>query len=261
MVYSQNYQVMLKLVEQAGFSNLNEFSLKSDIPMAEIFRVVYGLLAKTNVEILLKLSQFLKVPINELILLFSTQGEISPIFREELEGEVNSQKVLEQEKEEALIKYQNVHQQLEKNAERFSLDIELVQASFRAEKENLKQEYLELQAQVQQEKELAKEELQDATLDTLESLLIQLPTVTAAIQENPEFSSVKLLPLFKPLMQLLQNWGIEVIGSVGAEVPYEPQYHQLLEDGIQYLQLVKVEYVGYKQGLRVLYRAKVSPVW
>jgi len=32
--------------------------------------------------------------------------------------------------------------------------------------------------------------------------------------------------------QLLQQWGLEAIAPVGAELSYDPQLHQLLEGGL-----------------------------
>ncbi|EDX76427.1 hypothetical protein MC7420_4683 [Coleofasciculus chthonoplastes PCC 7420] len=60
--------------------------------------------------------------------------------------------------------------------------------------------------------------------------------------------------------QLLQQWGIEAIASVGDELTYDPQWHQLMSGTVQPGELVRVRYVGYRQGDKLLYRAKVSPV-
>jgi molecular chaperone GrpE (heat shock protein) len=58
----------------------------------------------------------------------------------------------------------------------------------------------------------------------------------------------------------LQHWGIESIAPVGAELPYNPQQHQLIEGTAEAGQSVKVRYTGYRQGDKLLYRAKVSLV-
>ena len=51
-------------------------------------------------------------------------------------------------------------------------------------------------------------------------------------------------------------------GTVGEVVPYDPQFHQLLEGGgnAETGDPVIIRYVGYLQGDKLLYRAKVSPV-
>jgi molecular chaperone GrpE (heat shock protein) len=56
----------------------------------------------------------------------------------------------------------------------------------------------------------------------------------------------------------LQEWGVEAIASVGSELPYDPQWHQLMEGIAQPGDLVKVRYTGYRIGEKLLYRAKVS---
>jgi|GEM_PF-1893656 len=333
IVYSQNRQTILQLIEQAHFSNLDDFSLASDISIVQIYRILRGLSPKTNLEVFLKLSQYLQVPLNQLIILFYPKQELSPILLEQLESlkdpeqlKVNSQEIhneisrlqeqlasetsnlrlaLEEEKEshaneisrlqeqltseiinlrlaleealdqkeEALINSQNIQQQLETRREKFNSDIAQMQTSFleakekikseyeqalAQEKESLKQNYLELQSQLEQEKDRVKQEVQDATLQTLESLLIQLPTITTTIRQNPDFPSVKLLPLFRPLPQLLKEWEIEPIGFVGAEVFYDSKYHQFLEGTAEEGTRVKIRYIGYQKGERIIYKAKVS---
>jgi molecular chaperone GrpE (heat shock protein) len=66
--------------------------------------------------------------------------------------------------------------------------------------------------------------------------------------------------LLRPLDTLLEKWGITKIGSVGAEVAYDPQRHQLMEgiDDIAENDIAIVRYVGYMQGEKLLYRARVS---
>jgi molecular chaperone GrpE (heat shock protein) len=72
--------------------------------------------------------------------------------------------------------------------------------------------------------------------------------------------AVKLLPLVKPVTDLLKHWGVEAIASVGEIVPYDPQWHQLMERSAEPGETVKIRYVGYRQGEKLLYRAKVSLV-
>jgi len=112
-------------------------------------------------------------------------------------------------------------------------------------------------------KEELNQELQLATISTLESLLLQLPTITEAVKQNPELPATRLLPLLKPLNQLLSKWGIEAIASVGDIVTYNPQEHELMDSesiAENEINQVKVRYVGYRQGEKLLYRAKVSIV-
>lgn len=124
----------------------------------------------------------------------------------------------------------------------------------------LKQEYQRLQQQLEQQREMFRQEFQQSSLQVLESWLIQWPTAAYAAQQNEQLPAVRLLPLIQPVEQLLQQWGIVAIASVGEELPYEPQWHQLMSGMAQPGDSVRVRYVGYRQGDKLLYRAKVSPV-
>jgi molecular chaperone GrpE (heat shock protein) len=126
---------------------------------------------------------------------------------------------------------------------------------------DLKIEYDRLQLQLQQQRQILLQELQQSTLQLLESLLLQWPTAAQKAQENPGLAAVKIVPLVqKPLEKLLQAWGIKAIASVGVELPYDPQQHQLMDGTAQPGEIVKVRYTGYLQDNKLLYRAKVSPV-
>ncbi|PMB23466.1 nucleotide exchange factor GrpE [Fischerella thermalis] len=126
---------------------------------------------------------------------------------------------------------------------------------------DLKTEYDRLQLQLQQQRLTLQQEFQQSSLQLLESLLLQFPTAAHKARENPQLSAVNIIPLVeKPLERLLQQWGIEAIASVGAELPYDPLLHQLMDGIAQPGDIVRVRYIGYRQGDKLLYRAKVSPL-
>jgi DNA-binding Xre family transcriptional regulator/molecular chaperone GrpE (heat shock protein) len=124
---------------------------------------------------------------------------------------------------------------------------------------NLQQEYQRLQNQLQQQQLSLQQDFQNASLQILESWLIQYPTAAHAAQQN-EMPASRLLPLMRPVEQLVKTWGLEAIAPVGAEVPYDPQIHQLMEGSVTVGAQVRVRYTGYRQGEKLLYRAKVSPL-
>jgi molecular chaperone GrpE (heat shock protein) len=125
---------------------------------------------------------------------------------------------------------------------------------------DLKQEYHRLQTQLHEQKQALWQEFQQTTLQAIETWLIQYPTAAYAAQQNPQVSAVRLLPLMRPIEQWLAAWGIEAIAPVGTELPFDPQLHQLLEGSAHPGDRVKIRYTGYRQGDKLLYRAKVSPV-
>lgn len=125
---------------------------------------------------------------------------------------------------------------------------------------SLQHEYQRLQSQLSQQRDELWQEFQQTSLQTLEPWLLQWSAAAYAAQQNPELTAVKLLPLVRPIEQLIQQWGIEAIGTVGSEIPYDPQFHQLMSGTAEPGELVKVRYAGYQQPDRLLYRVKVSPV-
>ncbi|NWF59009.1 MAG: nucleotide exchange factor GrpE [Fischerella sp.] len=126
---------------------------------------------------------------------------------------------------------------------------------------DLRKEYDRLQLQLQQQQLSLQQEFQQSSLQLLESLLLQFPTAAQKARENPQLPALNIVPLVqKPLERLLQQWGVEAIALVGAELPYDPQLHQLMDGNAQPGEIVKVRYTGYRQGDKLLYRAKVSPL-
>ncbi|MBD1904151.1 helix-turn-helix domain-containing protein [Funiculus sociatus GB2-A5] len=126
--------------------------------------------------------------------------------------------------------------------------------------EVLKQEYQVLLAQMEQQRETLLLEFQHSSLQILESFLVYWPTAANKAKENPQMAAVQLLPLVRPVEKLLAAWGVEAIASVGAELPYDQKLHQLIEGTAQPGEMVKVRNIGYRQGEKLLHRAKVSAI-
>ncbi len=124
----------------------------------------------------------------------------------------------------------------------------------------IRQEYSHLQQQFQQQRDTLQAEFQHQSLQILESFLTYFPTAKHAAMNNPNFPASKLLPLVQSIDKLIAHWGITVIGTVGAEIAYDPQWHQLIEGVANPDQLVTVRYVGYRQQDKLLFRAKVSKI-
>ena len=125
---------------------------------------------------------------------------------------------------------------------------------------DLQKEYKYLQQKLETQKQELRSQFERETIQQLKSLLLQLPSAAHAAQNNPSMLAKNILPLLRPIDALLQKWGISVIGSVGAEVSYDPQKHQLMEGSneIDDGDIAIVRYVGYMQGEKLLYRARVS---
>jgi transcriptional regulator with XRE-family HTH domain len=119
-------------------------------------------------------------------------------------------------------------------------------------------EYDRLRTQLQTQRAELLQEFQQSTLQTLESWMLQWPTAAHAAQQNPTAPAVKLLPLVRPVENLLTQWGIEPIGQVGETIAFDPQQHQVMGAMPQPGDPVRIRYVGYHQAERLLHRAKVS---
>lgn len=122
----------------------------------------------------------------------------------------------------------------------------------------IRAEFDRLQAQLANQREELIREFQQESLDILESWMLNWSRAAYLATQNPELAAVKLLPLVKPVEKLLQHWGVEAIAQVGARVPYDPQQHQLYKGNVESGQAVTVSHAGYRQGDRLLFRAKVT---
>lgn len=124
----------------------------------------------------------------------------------------------------------------------------------------LREEYQRLQQKLEQQKIELRSQFERETIQQLESLILQLPSAAYAAQQNPNMLAKNILPLLRPIDILLQKWGITAIGAVGKEVDFDSQKHQLMEgsDEIKEGDIAIVRYVGYMQGEKLLYRARVS---
>lgn len=131
-----------------------------------------------------------------------------------------------------------------------------------AELAALKLEYQRSQTQLAEQREQLWQEFQQTTLQAIESWLTFWPAAAhAAQQPDTKVTVATLLRLAQPFDQLLQQWGVEPTATVNAELDYDPTQHQLMDGTAQPGDRVRVRYPGYCQGEKLLYRAKVSPVF
>jgi DNA-binding Xre family transcriptional regulator len=120
-------------------------------------------------------------------------------------------------------------------------------------------EYQRLKTEMGQQREVLMQEFQQSGLQILESWLKQWPKAVYAAQQNPQLLAVNLLPLIRPVEELVKQWGVEAIAPVGSQVAYDPRWHQLTQGTAEPGAMVTVKSPGYRQGDRLLYRTEVSP--
>ncbi len=221
--YQTNSQKLLQLMQQAQIPSFSQLSEISGVSQWQLNRLLVGLLPKMSVENLLKLSKALKISVEGLLSEFCIDKSlVDSLDTPQLE----------------------------------------TQGTNLSDLEKVKQEYSQLQQQLNQQKETLEKDFQQSSLEVLEPWLLQWPTAAMVAKKNPQLSAVKLLPLVKPITELLKQWNIQTNAVVGEKVPYDPQFHQLLEGSgqVEPGETVIIRYVGYRHGENLLYRAKVSPV-
>lgn len=125
----------------------------------------------------------------------------------------------------------------------------------------LQQEYQRLQQAMAQQQEKVRSQLQAEALQTLETWLVQWPTIAKRAQEKGEaLAAVKILPFVRPVEQLMAEWGVAAIAPVDAQVPYDPQIHQLTGGSADPGEAVRVANSGYFYQNKLLYRSTVKPI-
>jgi molecular chaperone GrpE (heat shock protein) len=223
-------QKLQNLMQCVGISSFKSLSAAAGVSERQILQLRRGKLKQMRLEVLLKLAKVLQLSLSELAANFSDASSDYQVLN-------------------LTVDTRNLTQSL-------NTGIDLVQ-----EHTNLKGEYERIVLMLEQQQELLQQEFQESGLQILESLLLFWPTAAQKARENPQLEAVKILPLVqKPLDQLLQAWGVEAIASVGSEIPYNPQLHELLAGVAQPGEIVKVCYIGYRKGEKLLHRAKVNPL-
>ncbi len=124
----------------------------------------------------------------------------------------------------------------------------------------LQREYQRLQQQQAEQIAAVRSQVQLDALQTLESWLIQWPTIAHKAQMNTDLAAVKILPFVRPIHQLMAEWGVEAIAPIDAQIPYDPQIHQLTKGTANPQELVCVTHSGCQYQGKLLHRAKVKPL-
>ncbi|MFM7407460.1 MAG: nucleotide exchange factor GrpE [Cuspidothrix sp.] len=215
-------QNLQNLMQRVGFASFKSLSCAAGVSPGQILQLRRGKIRQMRLEVLIKLAEVLHISLDKLLETFSCEN---------LSKNLNPTEV------------DNTDQDL------------LRQVA------DLQNEYQRLSLSLKQQGEILQQKFQQSSLQILESLILQWPTVAHRAREDHQLAAVKILPLVdKPLESLLQAWGLRAIADVGASVPYNPQLHQLLEGTAQHGDIVKVRYTGYMQSDNLLYRARVSPL-
>ncbi|MGD1917550.1 MAG: hypothetical protein ACFCAD_00920 [Pleurocapsa sp.] len=219
--YETNKQLLEDLMRQVNIANIYELSKKAGVARLPIIRIQRGLILNVSVGAIVKIAKALSISVDSLIDTFSEQYQ----YAEKTEPQVS--------------------QNISNNDDALAA---------------CKQEYHKLQQEMLQQQEILEAEFQRSSLETIESWLLQWPTAAMAVNKNPSLPAARLLSLVEPVEQLLKQWNVTTVATVGEKVTYDPQYHQLIKGTAEIGEVVEVRYVGYKQEDKLLYKAKVSSV-
>ena len=243
-----------KLMRQRGITSFKSLAKTTGISLQKLQQLRRGNLQKFRLEELQQLSQGLDISLASLLTTFAgivpdNQGlgqglgqdldqdsgqDLDQAFRQQINQDINQ--------DSSQKNNQQTRQQIQE-----SLQIAL-----------LRQEYQRLQNQMQEQRSHLLQEFQQTSLQTLETWLLQWERVANHARHHPEFSAAKILPLMRPIEQLIKNWGVEAIASLGAEVPYNPQAHRLQTGTANPGDMVKVQSSGYTYQGKLLHRAEVA---
>jgi transcriptional regulator with XRE-family HTH domain len=227
---SLDYTLQLRqLMQLQGISTFKALSQQAGVSEQQVLNLRRGLVLEMRVEPLLRISRVLHVSIADLLILFAPN---------------ESDGTAERQPERAVVPVTHPP----------------IDPSTHPPTHSLDQEYQRLQLQLGEQRQQLWQEFQQTSLQMLETWLLQWSAAAYAAQQNPQLAAVKLLPLVRPIEQLLQSWEVSAFVAVGTEVPYDPQWHQLMSGTAVPGDLVWVRYAGYRQGEKLLHRAKVSLV-
>lgn len=98
---------------------------------------------------------------------------------------------------------------------------------------------------------------------SLQTMLTQLPTMRAAIEEGADIRAQDVLEMLRPLDQLLVDLGFDRIGEAGKEVAFDPTRHKPVGREAQSVapeDQVRVRYVGYTFDGEIACKAEVTLV-
>ena len=123
----------------------------------------------------------------------------------------------------------------------------------------LQKEYSRLQERMEATAVNTRQSIQRDALDTLESWLIQWPTIVHRAQTNNSLAAVKVVKFVEPVMRLLEDWGVSAIAPVGNIIPYDPQRQQLKQGTAQPGDPVEVISPGYVYRGKLLHKTLVKP--
>ncbi|MEM9452404.1 MAG: helix-turn-helix domain-containing protein [Cyanobacteria bacterium P01_E01_bin.6] len=229
-----NTDTLRSLMNAAGVSSFRELSRTADVSLWQIQQLRHGPIEQMRLAPLTKLSQALQLSLHEFISAFSNSAPDSG-GHSQPHTKISSPESIQNS---------GIDDSSSPNPQYAALQ----------------SEYARLQQQSNHQRDQVIGEQVQAALTMLESWMVQWPTAAKAAQNNDTIPASRLIPLVRPIENLLASWGVTAIAAVGDELPYDPTQHQLMSGTAQSGDPVRVRYIGYRHHDKLLHRAKVSPI-
>lgn len=123
----------------------------------------------------------------------------------------------------------------------------------------LREEYRRLSSETERARATAAQEQLRVLAERLAPAMSQLATLQALAEAREDVRVLDVLQLVGRVEAVLAEAGCERVGSVGAEVPFDPSLHQCLNSTrVPRGAAVSVRFVGYRLGETMLLKAMVG---
>lgn len=129
--------------------------------------------------------------------------------------------------------------------------------------DRLRGEYGALEDRSLRESQILGREQREHLFEQLRPLLVQMPTLVAALEQGADVPAQSVLALLAPLEELVDDLGLERIGQASEVIGYDPTRHQPAGMGGESLSpgdQVRVRYVGYLLDGDVVCKAEVTAI-
>lgn len=132
------------------------------------------------------------------------------------------------------------------------------QSEMRKKIEDLTGKCEELNQKLEQQPSQLQSSWQEELFTSLQYLLVNYPIAKMVAKLKPNTSIKNFIHLLKPIDDLLKQWQMESIGKPWEKVSFNPEIHYSEEEKLTPEEEVYIRLVGYKQGEKILTKAKVS---
>ena len=241
-------QRLRALMQQADIKSYRALAAIADVSRWQIQQLRVGKAQEMRVASLIKLSTALKVSLSELLSQFGVDSV--EVAQPEQTGvkQANSKSTGSKSTGSESTESESIESE--------SIDSKSTEPESTA---SLRREYQRLQQQMAQQRETARSQFQTDALRTLETWLVQWPTIAKRAKDRgAELPAEKILPFIRPVEALMAQWGVEAIAPIDAQVPYDPQVHQLMGATANPGDSVTITHSGATYQGKLLHRAKAK---